>query len=181
MKSYIRTMIVVFSLIMVIICAGVILMISGIISTDAIGMIIGEISSNEIIRNITYGIAGILMVLAIISILGSDSLSSNSKGGIILPDEIGEVQIANQTFENIITNITKKYAGIKTGKVDVKVSEEGLNVDIFAYVLQDTVISDLTSKLKEDIKDTILKQTTVEVKNVNVKIKGTYTLAESKE
>ncbi len=181
MKSFIRTMIVVFSLIMVIVCVGVVLVVSGTISTNSIGMMIGEISSNEMARNIVYVVSGVIGVFAIISILGSDSLSSNLKGGIILPDEIGAVQISNQTFENIITNVTKKYAGIKTAKVDVKVSEEGLIVDIFAYVLQDTVISDVSAKLKEDIKDTVLKQTTVAVKNVNVKIKGTYTLAEPKE
>lgn len=181
MKSFIRTMIIIFSVIVITLCVGVILIVSGNVSIDTMSQIIKVVSSSEISRNIIYGISGIVSILAIISIFGSDSLSSNLKGGIILPDEIGAVQISNQTFENIITNVTKKYAGIKTAKVDVKVSDEGLIVDIFAYVLQDTVISDVSAKLKEDIKDTVLKQTTVAVKNVNVKIKGTYTLAESKE
>lgn len=181
MKSFIRTMIIVFSVIVVIVSVSMVFVVSGIVGTDVIGNIIMDVASNEIARNIVYVLSGVFSVLAIISIVGSDSLSSSLKGGIILPDEIGAVQISNQTFENIITNVTKKYAGIKTAKVDVKVSEDGLNVDIFAYVLQDTVISEVSSKLKEDIKDTVLKQTTVAVKNVNVKIKGTYTLAESKE
>jgi hypothetical protein len=37
------------------------------------------------------------------------------------------------------------------------------------------------SKLQEDIKEIILKQTTVTVENVNVRIKGIYTLNENKE
>ena len=59
--------------------------------------------------------------------------------------------------------------------------ETGISVDLFAYVLQDTVISDITSKLQEDIKAVVLKQTTVAVETVNVKIKGVYTLNENKE
>ena len=60
-------------------------------------------------------------------------------------------------------------------------TEAGIDVEVFAYVLQDTVISDITDKLQKDIKETVLKQTTVEVHNVNVKIKGIYELAQAKE
>ena len=60
-------------------------------------------------------------------------------------------------------------------------SDGAINVDIFAYVLQDTVISDITEKLQKDVKETVLKQTTVEVNNVNVKVKGIYELNGEKE
>ena len=81
-------------------------------------------------------------------------------------------------FREAVENVAKKYAGVKTAKVNVKMKETGICVDLFAYVLQDTVISDITSKLQEDIKETVLKQTTVAVEAVNVRIKGVYTLNE---
>lgn len=181
MKSFLRTMIIIFSIIIVIVSIVSLLIVSEMVSLGTINNVLVRVISSQTISTVTYGISVVFSILAIVCIFNSDTLSSSVKGGIILPAEIGVVQISNQTFENIIVNVTKKYAGIKTAKVEVKVSEEGLMADIFAYVLQDTVISDITAKLQEDIKDTVIKQTTVAVKNVNVKIKGTYTLAEPKE
>lgn len=181
MKGFLRTIIIIFSVIIVAEAVLMLFVASGILTAEMVSRVAYKISSTKDIANVTYGISIIFAILGIIAVFGSDTLSSNVKGGVILPGEIGAVQIANQTFENIITNVTKKYGGIKTAKVEVKLVEDGLMADIFAYVLQDTVISDITSKLQEDIKDTIIKQTTVAVKNVNVKIKGTYTLAEPKE
>lgn len=181
MKSFLRIMVVIFSIIMV--CTSVLslLLVSQIITINMIEKLINIIILSKVFSTGVFIISIFVSILAIISIIGSDNLRSNVKGGIIIPAEIGEVQISNQTFENIITSVTNKYAGIKTAKVEVKVSEDGLITDIFAYVLQDTVIADITAKLQDDIKSTVMKQTTIVVKNVNIKIKGTYTLAISKE
>lgn len=181
MRSFLRTMIVIFSLIIVICSILTMLVISQILSLGMIAKFVNLIVFSNTVSIAVFVLSMVFAILAIISIIGSDSLSSNVKGGIVIPAEIGEVQISNQTFENIITGVTNKYAGIKTAKVEVKVTEEGLITDIFAYVLQDTVIADISAKLQEDIKDTVIKQTTIAVKNVNIKIKGTYTLAVSKD
>lgn len=181
MRSFLRTMVVIFSIIIVGVSIIAMLTVSQILSLGMIAKFVNLIVFSNTVSIAVFVLSMVLAILAVISIMGSDSLSSNVKGGIVIPAEIGEVQISNQTFENIITGVTNKYAGIKTAKVEVKVTEEGLITDIFAYVLQDTVIADITAKLQEDIKDTVIKQTTIAVKNVNIKIKGTYTLAVSKD
>ena len=41
-------------------------------------------------------------------------------------------------------------------------------------ILPDTVVPTLTAKLQENIKASVLSQTTVEIKEANIKIKGVY-------
>jgi len=181
MKNFLRTILVVFGILSVIMVSGLLLLISGKLS---VGMIISGLTyilTHQIIRIATIILLSIYGICSIIAIAFSGVITSDLKGGIILPLKVGEVHISNQTFESIVTNVAKKYAGVKTGKVNIKIKETGINVDLFAYILQDAVISDITSKLQEDIKATVLKQTTVAVETVNVKIKGVYTLNENKE
>ena len=181
MKNFLRTMIVVFGVLSVIAVAATLLLISGQISYGRVLVAINYVTTHQVVKVISIGALAIYGLCSVIAIAFSGTVTSDLKGGVILPLKVGEVHISSQTFESIVTNVAKKYAGVKTAKVNIKIKETGINVDLFAYVLQDTVISDITSKLQEDIKATVLKQTTVAVETVNVKIKGVYTLNENKE
>ena len=176
MKNFLRTMLVIFGILSVLTVSGILLLISGELSLATISLVLSYLEVHNVIKIITVVLLAIYGLCSIISIAFSGVVTSDLKGGIILPLKVGEVHISSQTFESIVTNVAKKYAGVKTAKVNIKIKETGINVDLFAYVLQDTVISDITSKLQEDIKSTVLKQTTVAVETVNVKIKGVYTL-----
>lgn len=181
MKNFLRTMLVVFGIVSVIGVSAILLLIAGKLSLGSIAVGLDYILTHRIIKIAAIILLSIYGLCSVISIAFSGTVTSDLKGGVILPLKVGEVHISNQTFESIVTNVAKKYAGIKTAKVNIKIKETGINVDLFAYVLQDTVISDITTKLQEEIKATVLKQTTVAVETVNVKIKGVYTLNESKE
>jgi len=181
MKNFLKTMLVIFGILSVIAVAGLLLVLTGKISYGIILVGINYVMTHHVIKTIAIVLLAIYGLCSVISIAFSGTVTSDLKGGVILPLKVGEVHISSQTFESIVTNVAKKYAGVKTAKVNIKIKETGISVDLFAYVLQDTVISDITSKLQEDIKATVLKQTTVAVETVNVKIKGVYTLNENKE
>lgn len=181
MKSFLRTMLIIFGILSVVVVAGMLLLIAGEITIVTIATGLNYILAHRVIKIIAIVALAIYGLCAVISIAFSGTVTSDLKGGIILPLKVGEVHISSQTFESIVINVAKKYAGLKTAKVNIKIKETGISVDLFAYVLQDTVISDITSKLQEDIKEVVLKQTTVAVETVNVKIKGVYTLNENKE
>ena len=181
MKSFLRTMLVIFAIVSVIVVSGMLLLIAGKISLYPVAIALDFIAVHRVIKIAIVSVLSIYGILAIIALVSSGTLTSDLKGGVILPLKVGQVHISSQTFESIVTNVAKKYAGVKTAKVNIKIKETGISVDLFAYVLQDTVISDITSKIQEDIKATVLKQTTVAVEMVNVKVKGVYTLNENKE
>lgn len=181
MKNFLKTMLVIFGVLSVITVSATLLLITGKITISSFVIAFAYLVGNEILKLVTIVALSIFGLCSVIAIAFSGTVTSDLKGGVILPLKVGEVHISSQTFESIVTNVAKKYAGVKTAKVNIKIKETGINVDLFAYVLQDTVISDITSKLQEDIKATVLKQTTVAVETVNVKIKGVYTLNENKE
>lgn len=180
MKGFLRIILSLFSLIIMVVAAVTLLTTSAIITSSHIIRVIGWVTASSTASIAVYIVSVLLGLLSVIAIIINDSLASKLKGGIMIQSEIGAVQISNQTFENIIIGITKKYTGIKTVKVEVKIKNKGVQTDLYAYVLQDTVIADLTVAIQEDIKETILKQTTVVVENVNIKVKGTYAVNESK-
>lgn len=181
MKSFLKSMLVVFGVISVLVVSLTLLTATGTISLSVFENIVSYIMEYNVLKVTSAIILVIYGVLSIIAIAFSGTVTQDIKGGVILPLNVGEVHISTQTFESIVTNVAKKYNGIKTAKVNIKIKETGIIVDLFVYVLQDTVIADLTSKIQEDIKATVLKQTTVEVSNVNVRVKGVYTLNENKE
>ena len=178
MRNFLRTMLVVFGVLSVIVVAALLLLIAGKVQITTAAVALSYLAAHRIVRWVVIGALIVYGLCSIVAIAFSGNVTNDLKGGIILPLKVGEVHISSQTFESIVTNVAKKYAGVKTAKVNVKIKETGISVDLFAYVLQDTVISDITSKLQEDIKETVLKQTTVAVEAVNVKIKGVYTLNE---
>ena len=92
----------------------------------------------------------------------------------IVENDNGTVYITKETFENIILGITKNYPELKNVKVEINVSEEGVSTNIFAYILPDTILPELTSKVQNNIKSGVKKQTTVEIKEANIKVKGVY-------
>ncbi|MBR5227893.1 MAG: alkaline shock response membrane anchor protein AmaP [Clostridia bacterium] len=180
MKKFLRTMIIIFSLIVVAVSAVSLCLITDLIDITSVAKVVGFLGANEVRVIISFVVFILLGVLGLVCIVASDTLTSDIKGGVELSLDVGNVHISNQTFENIVLNVAKKYGSLKTNRVAVKMTENGILVDVYAYVLQDTVISDITEKLQKDIKETVLKQTTVEVNNVNVKVKGIYELNEPK-
>ncbi len=181
MKKFLRVMIIIFSLLVVAVSAVVLLSITNILDASCVVKGLAFLGATKVRVIISFAVFILLGLLGIFSIIVSDCLTQDVKGGVVLPLAVGSVHISNQTFENIVLNVSKKYGSLRTNRVSVKMTEAGIDVEVFAYVLQDTVISDITDKLQKDIKETVLKQTTVEVHNVNVKIKGIYELAQAKE
>ena len=181
MKNFLRTMLVILGVFAVIIAGCMLLTVS---TRDNVVRFVKVLE--YIIENIALQITSLIVfavygLFGVLSVALSSNLNDDVKSGVVLELKIGDVHISTQTFESIVTNVAKKYNGIKTAKVNIKLRETGVGVDLYVYVLQDTVITDITSKIQADIKDTVLKQTTVAVENVNVRVKGVYTPNENKE
>lgn len=178
MKGFVKFISLLFSFIVIIISVIFILYIGKVISIGYITDIIGAMDISRDTRIVTIVVAGILGVLGILNIIASDSQEDVSKGGLILPLEIGKVCISNQTFENIIIGVTRKYAQFRNVKVNVGANENGLIVSIYVYITPETIVADVTAKLQQDVKISVLKQTTVEVKEIDIKVKGVISTVE---
>lgn len=139
--------------------------------------IIDYVINNKII---VMGIGLVVSLLALFGIFASSDKEENVKAGLAIKHEAGTVYITKDTFESIVLNVTRAYASLKNVKVSVNISEEGAFASVYTYIMPDTVVPTLTTKLQDNIKDAVLKQTTVEIKEVNIKIKGVYNQLEKK-
>lgn len=122
----------------------------------------------------------VLVVGAVVSLLGlvglfsSSDSSDESRSGLAIKNESGTVFLNRDTFESMIMSVARNYPELVNPKVDVTISEEGVKANVYALILPDTVVPTLSSKLQENIKTVVKKQTTIEIKEANVKIKGVY-------
>lgn len=120
------------------------------------------------------GIGGAFALFGLIGLFSASDSQENIKGGLAIKTDKGTVYITKETFESIIVGVTRGYAELRNVKVDIQMNEDGVVANVYTMILPDTVVPTLTAKLQENIKNSIKKQTTIEIKEANVKIKGVY-------
>ncbi len=180
MKYFNKVLAVIFAIIIVISCIALILYVGDIIKLQNITDILDMLVATKEAKLTTIVVSAVVGLLAIIFGVGVDSSDGSSGGSLTLPLSTGNISISYQTFESMVLNVAKKYNSLKNVKARVDIREDGLYVDLYVYVLEGTVVSDIMCKIQEDIKSTILKQTTVEVKTVEAKVKGIYSQSDNR-
>ena len=172
MKSFEKFILIIFSIIMIILSVSLIL-----VSTEMIDLTqYIEKGINFLVANkITFLVIGaILSLFGLVGLFSSSDNGEDIKTGLAIKTEKGTVYITKETFESIIVSVAKNYPELKNVKVDIKLSETGVIANIYTMILPDTVVPTISAKLQENIKSSVLKQTTVEIKEANIKIKGVY-------
>ena len=166
----------IFALCILVFSIVLILSVANIIDIDVlVNKALALMSENTLV---TIGLCALVAILAVIGIFARVYDEDELKSGIAIKREQGSVYIAKETFESIVANVVKSFASLKNFKTIVNIGEEGITASVFTYILPNTVVPTITAKLQEDIKDAILKQTTVELKEVNIKVKGVYNQVE---
>ena len=172
MKGFEKFLLVVFSIVIIVLAICVILISTGVMDVSATFVVFKDWLVANKISGVVIGAVAIL--LALVGIFASSTPEEEKKGGLAIKSEKGTVYITRDTFESIILGVTRGYAEMKNVKVEVLMKEEGVIANVFTSILPDTVVPTLTSKLQENIKTNVAKQTTVDIKDVNVKIRGVY-------
>ena len=172
MRGFEKFILIIFSIIVIILSVFFILFSTEMISIDYITKIIEAwVVAN---RGIVIITSTIFALLGLVGMFSSSESADEKKGGLAIKNDTGVVYITKDTFESIIVGITKNYAEIRNVKVDILVSEKGVISNVYVMILPDTIVPTLTSKLQENIKSSVLKQTTVEISEVNIKVRGVY-------
>lgn len=172
MKGFEKFILIIFSIIIIIISVFFILVSTEMISAGAITKIYEAWVLDN--RGAVILISTVFALLGLIGMFSSAESADDKKGGLAIKNEKGVVYITKDTFESIIVAVTKNYAELRNVKVDIAVTEKGVISNVYVMILPDTVVPELTSKLQENIKSSVLKQTTVEIKEVNIKVRGVY-------
>lgn len=172
MKGFEKFLLILFSILTLAIAISIILTSTQMIDLAPILKNLENILINNKVASVVTG--GIFVLILLLGIFSSSGSKEEVKSGLAIQGEKGTVYITKDTFESIIESITRSYAELRNVKVTIDMTEEGVVANVFAMILPDTVVPTLTAKLQENIKSSIKKQTTVEIKEANIKIKGVY-------
>jgi len=172
MKGFEKFILCVFSIIMIVISVLLILVSTEMVQVNELySVALGFLINNKLAVLIT---GAIISLLGLIGLFSSSDSEDDSKGGLAIKNDSGTVYLNRDTFESMIISIARNYPELVNPKVDVTISEDGVTANLYAQILPETVVPTLTTKLQENIINTVKKQTTIDIKEANVKIKGVY-------
>lgn len=179
MKGFEKFILCIFSIVMIILSVLLILISTGMIHVEGLyNVAVSFLVANKLWVLI---IGAIVSLFGLIGLFSSSDSNDESRSGLAIKNESGTVFLNRDTFESMIMSIARNYPELVGPKVDVSISEEGVKANVYALILPDTVVPTLTSKLQENIKNTVKKQTTIEIKEANIKIKGVYIEPQKKQ
>ena len=127
-------------------------------------------------RTVFFSIAILCLLLDIILIFHDDK----KRKPIITESEKGILEIMPETIENIALIEVNNYASTQEVTTKMKMTKEGIVVNVYLKVLPEVNICDLTRQLQDKIKERIEKQTGNSVKCVNLRVKDVKKPKEAK-
>lgn len=145
------------------------------VSTNLISVSIFEDLFEVLSENlaITICICVLLSLWSIANVfLKSDSRKENVNG-ILLENENGSLLITKDSISNLVESVLKKNSDVKQESVKIEfTTNKDIIINIVVSVKDSIVMKETSAKLQENIKMIIKKATDLDVKEINIKIKG---------
>ena len=125
------------------------------------------------VLSITICVCVLLSLWSIANVfLKSDSRKENVNG-ILLENENGSLLITKDSISNLVESVLKKNSDVKQESVKIEfTTNKDIIINIVVSVKDSIVMKETSAKLQENIKMIIKKATDLDVKEINIKIKG---------
>ena len=173
MKFLDKLVLKIFSIIILIVTVGIILIMTGIVDPEIIVNQIAILTDGENAIKILLGTVAVLMLLAIKGLFFTSKPESNGKEGIVLENTSGKLVISKESLENLIASVTKEVPGADTvASRTILDKRKNLIVYVTAVVSKDVMLKDISNELQSKIKDAMKRTADLEVKDLNIKIKN---------
>lgn len=102
----------------------------------------------------------------------SDSRKENVNG-ILLENENGSLLITKDSISNLVESVLKQNTEVKQENVKIEfTANKDILINLVVSVKDSIIMKETSAKLQESIKMIIKKATDLEVKEINIKIKG---------
>lgn len=162
----------IFSLAILIISCGMILITAGFmefnVASDYLKNTIFSVENNTI----TCIVSIVVFLAALKTTIFLSKTNTKKKAAIMVDTTHGKIQIASDTIENTAKNIAKNYDEVKDVQVKMVKEKKAVTIYMALLVLPRTNIIELSSKVQDAVKEAIQNTTGVKVNNVDIKIKN---------
>ncbi len=164
---------VIFSLLIIAVTAVYSVILLGIADAGFVQSIHEGIINNSNVKYTMLAVNILFMVLALVAIFGSSHKKEASKTGVLLENEKGKLLISKETLENLVNSVLKGFDNVHMNAIRTELDADSkLNVNVSISVGENVVIKDLSNAIQNQVKETIKKASDLEVKNVNISIRG---------
>ncbi|MBR2787146.1 MAG: alkaline shock response membrane anchor protein AmaP [Clostridia bacterium] len=174
MKILERLALVLFSIAMTIIAVVSCLVIFNVVELESIYKSVEGVIKDDTGSKIIVASSIITILLSIKALLFPTKIKKKQevKTGVLLENRDGRLLISRDTIENLVNSVVKSFS--EAMEVQTKINldfENNITVYISLLVREDAVISELSSSIQNKIKETIKRNTGLEVNQVNINIR----------
>lgn len=164
---------IIFSFLLIAVSAVYSVILIGWIDVEFIFNIHNDLLNNANLRYLMLGINILIMALALVAVFGGPSKKETKKTGVLLENEKGKLLISKETLENLVNSVLRGFDNVRMNAIKTELdSDSKLNVNVSISVGENVVIKDISNAIQNQIKETIRKASDLEVKNVNISIRG---------
>lgn len=173
MKFFERTSLIIFSIIICIISAIIILMTLDLVSINLFTTIIAYLIAKRVSLRITIIVCVILLFISLKFIIFGVKKEELSRDGIILENSNGKLIISKDSLENMVSSSTKAINGIEYVNSKTLIDKEHkLLVYVTIVVPEKIIVKDVTKQLQDNIKQTMKNTADLEVSSVVITVKN---------
>lgn len=175
MKILERFALIIFSIIILVLSIVSCLAVFDIIELEKIAEYLNEVIENKTVAKVVVISSVICILLAIKALFFPSRMKSKEeiKSGVLLENKDGRLLISKDTIENLIISVVKSFQEAKDVQTKVILDAEN-NITVFISLLvnESAVIKELSSNIQTKIKETIKRNTDLEVSQININIKN---------
>ncbi len=179
MKILERFALILFSIIILIISVISCLVVCGIVEIQNISQYINDVIQNETVSRTILVISIVCILLSIKALIFPSKTRKKEevKTGVLLENKDGRLLISKDTIENLIDNIVKSFEDALDIQTKVYLDlDNNITVYISLFVSEKAVIRELSSEIQTKIKETVKRNTDLDVNQININVKNIQTI-----
>ena len=169
-----RIALVLFSIIMIILAVVSCLVVFDVVELNTVFKYLEELLKDDIAKKIIIGSSIVVVLLAIKSLFFPTRIKKKQeiKSGVLLENKDGRLLISKDTIENIVNSVVRSYDEAVDSQTKVILdSNNNITVFISLLVKDDSIIKEMSSSMQTKIKETLKRNTDLDVSQVNINIK----------
>ena len=165
----------IFSLIILVIAVVSCLVVFQVVELTEITNFISEHLQNEIVSRTVLVVSGICILLALKSLLFpvKSKKREEIKSGVLLENQDGRLLISKDTIENLVNSVVHSFPDALDVQTKILLDVDN-NITVFVSLLvrEEAVIKQLSAGIQNKIKETVKRNTDLDVKQVNINVKN---------
>lgn len=174
MKILERIALILFSIIMIVFAVTSCLVVFDVVELKTIYKFIEELLKDDVARKVIIGSSIVAILLAIKALFFPTRMKKKQeiKSGVLLENKDGRLLISKDTIENIVNSVVKSFDEAVDSQTKVMLdANNNITVFISLLVKDDSIIKEMSSNMQTRIKETIKRNTDLDVSQVNINIK----------